>query len=139
MCEAGLHISLGIGLRLFNLLEKECQELDYKLILHNLGQGNPAIQEEIVGLTRQAHSKHIFSMIWYKFLESMTASHHFHFYEGLEEEVDAMGENITQHQAIHDWLLANQTSDSVEEAKQLQDHQEMIARSLMERSNKVHL
>ena len=59
MCEAGLHISLGIGLRLFNLLEKECQELDYKLILHNLGQGNPAIQEEIVGLTRQAHSKHI--------------------------------------------------------------------------------
>ena len=78
-------------------------------------------------------------MMWYKFLESMTASHHFHFYEGLEEEVDAMGENITQHQAIHDWLLAIQTRDSVEEAKQLQDHQEMIARSLMERSNKVHL
>ena len=138
MCEAGLHISLGIGLRLFHLLEKECQELDYKLILHNLGQGNPAIQEEIVGLVRQAHSKHILNDLvqisWkYDSFSPLSVS------EGLEEEVDAMGENITQHQAIHDWLLANQTSDSVEEAKQLQDHQEMIARSLMERSNKVHL
>ena len=41
-----------------NLLENECQELDHKLILHNLSQGSFTVPEEIVPLvTRQTHSK----------------------------------------------------------------------------------
>ena len=33
MCEAGLHVSLGVGLRLFNLLWHGCQRLDLDLVL----------------------------------------------------------------------------------------------------------
>ena len=89
VCEAGLHISLGNGLRLFNLLEKSARNLTISSSYITSARATLQYKRKSWGSLAR-HTVSIFPMIWYKFLESMTASHHFPFYEGLED-VDAMG------------------------------------------------
>ena len=45
---------MGVGLRLYNLLEKECQELDLTLVLRELGEGNLAVQKDVIEMNQQA-------------------------------------------------------------------------------------
>ena len=49
---------MGVWLRLYNLLEKECQELDLTLVLRELGEGNLAVQKDVVEMNQQAQRKY---------------------------------------------------------------------------------
>ena len=80
MCEAGLHISLGIGLRLFNHLERDYQQLDLQLLLlESNGQTSSP-----VALLKQAQT--------------------------LEAEAENAAESAQQKQTIHDWFSAGAAS-----------------------------
>ena len=68
VCEAGLHISLGVGLRLYNYLEKECQILDFKLISSELGEGNPVVLQQITELSNDAKR-------WFAWMFSVIKQH----------------------------------------------------------------
>ena len=70
VCEAGLHIYLGVGLRLYNYLEKECQILDFKLISSELGEGNPVVLQQITELSNDAKRRFawMFSVIKQHFI-----------------------------------------------------------------------
>ena len=78
MSEAGLHISLGVGLRLFKLLEHDLQIIDLKIAL----QSDPALlsqaEQQLISLIRKAQC--------------------------LEDKADAMLEEAEHHQVVHEWF-----------------------------------
>ena len=55
---------MGVGLRLYNLLEKECQELDLTLVLRELGEGNLAVQKDVIEMNQQAQRKYYIPLSW---------------------------------------------------------------------------
>lgn len=75
--EAALHMSLGIGLRLFNMLEKDCQEMDLLLALEVEEGSRTAAEEELVALLRSAQT--------------------------LEDEARECSETAEQHMTVVDW------------------------------------
>ena len=54
MCEAGLHISLGVGLRLFNLLGRECVLLDVDLVMLEAAEGSASDDNAIRDLVHRS-------------------------------------------------------------------------------------
>ena len=52
MCLPGLHITLGIFNRLFDLLERKCQELDLALASQQVAQGGETFNRYIAALKR---------------------------------------------------------------------------------------
>ena len=83
VCEAGLHISLGVGLRLFKNLVHDCQNIDLQLALlsseHRQGVSDIAVQ-----LLQQAQQ--------------------------LEIEVKDQIDTVGHHQAVYE-LFATTTND----------------------------
>ena len=49
---------MGVGLRLYNLLEKKCQKLDVTLVLRELGDGNLAVQKDVIEMNQQEQRKY---------------------------------------------------------------------------------
>ena len=56
VCEAGLHISLGIGLRLFKMLEHEVQLLDLDLACQTEDAHRTAAERGVVALLKDAQT-----------------------------------------------------------------------------------
>lgn len=56
MCPPGLHLSLGIFLRLFNLLEAACKKLDLRVHLNNVGAG-PTYERYMEAFSEQRNIK----------------------------------------------------------------------------------
>lgn len=56
MCPPGLHISLGIFLRLFVLLEADCHKLDVSMRIQG-GSGGPSFDKYSAALDHQAELK----------------------------------------------------------------------------------
>ena len=80
MCEAGLHITLGVGLRLFNLLEYDLQQLDLQLLVQL--QESTDTPVGLVALLKDAQLCEI-------------------------EAEDAL-ERMQQHQTLYDWISTNE-------------------------------
>ena len=56
VCEAGLHISLGVGLRLFKLLEHDLQLLDSEMSVQTEEEERTAVQQQLVCLLKNAQA-----------------------------------------------------------------------------------
>ena len=92
VCEAGLHISLGIGHRLYNLLLQDCQQLDLKLALNKEDCSDDA---------------------------SHAATKLLHKAQSLDKEIDDLAESVQHHQAASDFFVAFGESET--ELQQLSD------------------
>ena len=53
MCPPGLHITLGIFLRLFLLLEDSCHELDVLAEMHGSSEVGPSYERHVTALRQQ--------------------------------------------------------------------------------------
>ena len=80
VCEAGLHISLGVGLRLFTYLENDCQDLDLRIALQKDEDLLDPAEQELVVQLRKA--------------------------QNLEQEAEDLSEEAEHHQIVHDWYCA---------------------------------
>ena len=78
VCEAGLHISLGIGLRLFKLLEHELQLVDIQLAVRADPESLSSQERDLVQRLNRAHE--------------------------LEKEAESMSEEAGLHQEVLDWF-----------------------------------
>ena len=92
VCEAGLHISLGFGHRLYSLLLQDCQQLDLKLALNNEDCSDDA---------------------------SHAATTLLHEAQSLDKEIDDLSESVHCHQAAYDFFVAFGKSET--ELQQLSD------------------
>ena len=92
VCEAGFHISLGIGHRLYNLLLQDCQQLDLKLAF---------TEEDCSGDASHAASKLLRKA------------------QSLDKEIDHLAESVQRHQAAYDFIVAFGKSET--ELQQLSD------------------
>ena len=81
VCEAGLHISLGVGLRLFKLLEHELQLLDLDIALQISEEDRTPEQAQLVARLNQAQS--------------------------LESEADSQADEEAHHHEFLTWFLAS--------------------------------
>ena len=80
VCEAGLHISLGVGWRLFTYLENDCQDLDLRIALQKDEDLLDPAEQELVVQLRKA--------------------------QNLEQEAEDLSEEAEHHQIVHDWYCA---------------------------------
>ena len=114
VCEAGLHISLGVGLRLYNLLHHDCQTLDLQLAL-----AADDTDDEV----------------------SQAAAHLLSDAQALEKEVDNIVQDIENHQAVHDYVSACSEAEpgdtNNDEEHQLRLLSELIYSLQNEVANKV--
>ena len=81
VCEAGLHISLGVGLRLFKLLEHELQLPDLDIALQISEEDRTPEQAQLVAKLNQAQS--------------------------LESEADSQADEAAHHHEFLTWFLAS--------------------------------
>ena len=112
MCEAGLHISLGIGLRLYNLLLHDYQQLDLQLALLSEEQGHETSSEAI------------------QLLQEV---------QRLEKQLEDEHDTIEQHQIVYDYMLTAGDVDisETEEAAQLQQLADFIHKLQKDATDKV--
>ena len=96
MCEAGLHISLGVGLRLYNLLVQDCQGLDLQLALLS-----DEVEDEV----------------------TQSAIQLLNYAQSLEKDVSDLAEGIEQHQAVHDFWSATLSAESEDVGQPSAEHQ----------------
>ena len=80
VCEAGLHISLGIGMRLFSYLQHDCQQLDLLICLDKDEADLSEVEKQLVATLVEAQE--------------------------LETEAADLTEEAGQHQTVHDWFCA---------------------------------
>ena len=78
VCEAGLHISLGVGRRLFKLLEHDQQMLYLEMSVQAEQEERRAAQQQLVCLLKNA--------------------------QALEDEADSLAEESGHHQEVIDWF-----------------------------------
>ena len=82
-----MHISLGIGLRLFKLLEQDLQILDLKVAIQSDHSTLSTSEQELISLVKKA--------------------------QRLEDEANTTYEEAEQHQTVFDWFTASaEPSDS---------------------------
>ena len=112
VCVAGLHISLGIGLRLFNFLLHDCQKLDLELALLSEKHGHEASQAAI------------------KLLQELQL---------LEKQIEDQQDAAEQHQAVYDYLTMTGDVDLTErnQQHQLQQLAELITTLQKDPAEKV--
>lgn len=96
VCEAGLHISLGVGLRLFNMLLRDCQKLDLELALLSAEHSHEASRSAI------------------KLLQEV---------QSLEKQIEDQQETTEHHQAVYDYLTIAGDVDQTQAQQQSQMQQ----------------
>ena len=85
VCEAGLHISLGVGLRQFKLLEHQLQLLDLEIAICRAEAVMSSSEEELHHLLKDA--------------------------QALESESEDLVQEADHHQEVHDWYRASGDPD----------------------------
>ena len=113
MCDAGLYISLGVGLRLFNLLYQDCQRLDLLLAMQRDGSLNTD-RQELVDMMKRAQQ--------------------------LEKEAETFTQQALQLQGFVDWFSANTTPTPLNMAildAQLAEYQSTIKTLYQQAKEKV--
>ena len=85
VCEAGLHICLGVGLRQFKLLEHQLQLLDLEIAICRAEAVMSSSEEELHHLLKDA--------------------------QALESESEDLVQEADHHQEVHDWYRASGDPD----------------------------